>query len=140
MTCRHGPGDMNCSSHPSNVERRVAKAKDEEIAALKARIPATPDSMNYEIVDAVQIAEHLVMRVKYPNCKNCSYEGVKVMVFLNATSFDALRWRVIDPHFRDPEVTRPSNHAPGPAARFPGSAEGWADAQVYAHGKTKRTT
>lgn len=135
MTCRHGPGDINCSSSPYQVERREREAHAKEIAELKARIPATPDSKNYEIVDVEQVGPHLVLKVKYPNCAKCSYEGQKIMVFLHTTTVDALRWNTIDPHFRDPVVTRPPRHAPGPAARFPASTDGWCDALAYARGK-----
>ena len=69
----------------------------------------------------------MVLKVKYPSCKNCSYEGIKVMVFLDTTALDALRWKRIDPHFKD--------KAPSPAARFPASDEGWNDALAYAANK-----
>lgn len=76
-----------------------------------------------------------MMKVKYPNCRNCAYEGCKVMVFLNVTEAQVLRWKKIDPHFRDPKKAMSTSESPSPAARFPGSAEGWADAQSYARGK-----
>jgi hypothetical protein len=75
------------------------------------------------------------MKVLYPNCSKCAYEGNKVMVFLNVNEVDVLRWRKIDPHFRDPKTSRSSKEAPPPAARFPASKEGWADALAYANSK-----
>ena len=57
------------------------------------------------------------------------------MVFLNVSEADVLRWRKIDPHFRDPKASRTPKEAPPPAARFPASKEGWADALVYANSK-----
>ncbi len=58
------------------------------------------------------------------------------MVFLNVTEASALRWREINPHFRDPAVTSPvANVAPSPAARFPASEKGWQDAINYAKSK-----
>ena len=76
------------------------------------------------------------MKVKYPNCAKCSFEGEKVMVFLNITEAEALRWRKIDPHFTDPAKYSPgSREAPGPAARFPASNDGWVDAMRYAESK-----
>ncbi len=119
MTCRHAPGDPNCTTqrHPSYEQ------------------PATPDAENYEVEDIAETNGHLVLKVKYPNCKNCSYEGSKVMVFLNTTSLLAMKWRRIDPHFRDPAKPLAMKEAPTPAARFPGSREGWTDAIAYANGK-----
>jgi hypothetical protein len=98
--------------------------------------PAKPDAEKY-VIEAVQrIGQHLVMKVRYPNCVLCAFEGVKVMVFLNVSETQALMWRRIDPHFRAPMKALPS-HAPSPAARFPADAEGWADAVEYARTKSK---
>jgi hypothetical protein len=52
------------------------------------------------------------------------------MVFLNVTEEDAMMWRKIDPHFRGAKSKE--GEAPSPAARFPGTAEGWSDALDYA--------
>lgn len=122
MTCRHGPGDTNCSSHRSYIP--------------EIPIPATPDAMNFSIEDALQVGTHLVMKVRYPNCSNCSFEGTKIMVYLNKTYLDALKWKKIDPHFTDPS-TKLQTHtqASSPAARFPGNQLGWEDAIAYAHSK-----
>jgi|SRR6478736_2394709 len=124
MTCRHSPGDPSCSSHPHYKDPYYGTQ-------------ATPDAANYTIEKAERVGTHLVMRVKYPNCYKCSYEGSKVMVFLNVGEMDALHWRRIDPHFRDPRSKVIKGEAPSPAARFPGSDAGWSDAVVYAHGKAK---
>lgn len=117
MTCRHMPGDPSCSSSRSYQE------------------PAKPDSENYHVEDVQTVGTHLVMKVRYPNCSRCSYEGVKVMVWLDVSLIDAIRWRKIDPHFRDPKKSRLPTEAPGPSARFPASPEGWRDAILYANAK-----
>lgn len=142
MTCRHQAGDPNCGSHPSNIAARAredadhrAEAKKREYEAKIAALPATPDSQNFFIEGAADVGPHLVLRVKYPNCKNCAYEGSKVMVYLNVSPIDALKWKTIDPHFRNSELK--SNEAPSPSARFPGSVEGWGDAIAYAESKNK---
>lgn len=139
MTCRHAKGDPNCSSHPDNVRReayRESEARRAELEAERASLTSkTPDAERYEIVDTVRVGPHLVAKVLYPNCKKCSYEGNKVMVWLNVTEADALRWRRIDPHFRDPQAQRSTREAPGPAARFPASDDGWHDALNYARMK-----
>lgn len=142
MTCRHGPGDTNCSSHPYNVAAREAEYREEERRRqakeeLEAkRYAMTPDKEKYEIVDFKRVGPHLVLKVVYPNCSKCSYEGNKVMVFLNVSESDVVKWRVIDPHFRErtPQQNSP-REAPGPSARFPATTEGWNDAIAYASGK-----
>lgn len=124
MTCRHKPGDPSCSKHPdhpdnpSNMRRRELEAR-------------TPDKEQYEVVQFQRIGAHVVMKVRYPNCARCAYEGNKVMVYLNVTEADILRWRVMDPHFADPKVKRDVREAPAPAARFPANDQGWQDALDY---------
>lgn len=108
MTCRHEKGDPNCSTYGP---RRYASSD-------------TPDKNRFEIVQAEAVGPHLVVMALYPNCSHCAYEGRKVMVFENTTPLDALRWRVIDPHFRL-DKGRTANQAPSPAARFPASNVGW---------------
>jgi hypothetical protein len=110
------------------LQKQIAVLQ-EEVASL------TPDAHNFEIMDAKAEGSHLVVKVKYPSCRNCSYEGTKIMVFLNTTAIDALKWRKLDPHFRNKPVDK--DVAPSPAARFPASPEGWADALTYAKGKVK---
>lgn len=126
MTCRHAPGDPNCSS---SLNFRGGDG---------GTTPSTPDAERFEIVEAEEVGQHFVAKVRYPNCRRCSYEGVKVIVWFNVGFRDAIRWRKIDPHFRDPTKTHAVKHeAPGPAARFPASDEGWTDALAYARSKTK---
>lgn len=143
MTCHHKPGDPSCGSHPSNVARAAhesqeyerSKLKEEhqkEIARLKAMIPPSPDANNYSIEEVEAVGSHLVMRVKYPSCDRCAYEGNKVMVFLDVATLDALKWRRIDPHFRDPKAALSPKEAPPPAARFPANNKGWREALSYA--------
>lgn len=134
MTCRHSDGDISCSSHPSNVEARQYSFEEEKRKKL-IKDGTTPDSSNYEILDIVQVGAHLVMKVLYPNCVKCAYEGVKIMVILNTSPLDALKWKKIDPHFRQPPSTKSIKEAPPPAARFPNSKDGWEDAMIYAEGK-----
>lgn len=116
MTCRHSAGDPACSSNRSYYEPE----------------PKKPDADKYSIEDVERVGSHLVMKVKYPNCYSCSYEGTKVMVFLNVSELEALRWKRIDPHFSDPKYKRSPTAAPSPAARFPASEQGWSDALAYA--------
>ncbi len=132
MTCHHKPGDTGCSSHPDNV-----RSAERLLAAERTRLlPATPDATQFQIEDVVRVGPHLVIKALYPNCAKCSFEGRKVMVFLNVTETEAIRWRKIDPHFRAPTMIG-NTEAPGPAARFPASAEGWQDALDYAARKVR---
>jgi hypothetical protein len=102
-------------------------------------MPQTPDASNYEIVDVQRVENHLVMKVLYPNCRLCAYEGNKVMVFLDVTEAQVLRWKKIDPHFRaNSLVSNRSPSAPSPAARFPATPEGWRDALDYAIKKARK--
>ena len=126
MTCRHRADDPNCGSYEANV--RAAKE-------LIEKTSPTPDASKFEIEDVEQVGAHIVLKAKYPNCAKCQYEGNKVMVFLNCTLKDVLKWRMIDPHFRSSKVV--PKEAPSPAARFPASPDGWVDALTYAKGKVK---
>lgn len=112
MTCRHAKGDPNCTTQFPDRTRYEA-------------VPTTPDASNYEVLDVHRDGPHLLLKVRYPNCRRCAFEGTKVMLFLDVSETDVLRWRKIDPHFRDPQARRPPNEAPSPFARFPGSAIGW---------------
>jgi hypothetical protein len=124
MTCRHAAGDPNCSSSPA-----YKAARQQEYIAQ-----TTPDADNYEILEAEKVGTHLVLKVRYPNCTRCAYEGSKVLVFLNTPIKNVLNWRRIDPHFRGPDHPT-ARQAPSPAARFPASDEGWKDALTYARWK-----
>lgn len=141
MICRCSSPEQHSSravEQAHSSARSTEKYHKEQIKKLKDEIAGlTLSADSFEILDAFPIEEHLVLKVKYPSCKNCEFEGVKVMVFLNATAIDALRWRRIDPHFRVVKKPYPPGEAPPPAARYPNTANGWCDAQAYARGKCK---
>lgn len=120
--CRHPAG-----YHSRNETAGLGTWKSE---------PKTPDAEKYKVKEAEQVGKHLVLKVLYPNCSSCAYEGNKVLVFLNTTALQAMRWEKIDPHFRAPMVGGKGTEAPSPAARFPANAEGWQDALNYARSKT----
>jgi len=101
--------------------------------------PKTPDASNYTIEEVEWVTTTiLVLKVKYPNCFACAFEGNKVMVFVGVSVQQAMRWKKIDPHFRDPKLKGLPSDAPSPAARFPGTPEGWTDAVAYAKTKAQR--
>jgi len=89
----------------------------------------TPDATRYEIVDAEQIGKHLLVKANFPNCDKCSYEGTKILVYMDTSFKDALRWKKLDPHFR--EEIGGVTEAPSPDARFPASDDGWDQAQAF---------
>jgi hypothetical protein len=127
--------DVDRAKREAAAQVQVANAHAAELAA---RSP-NPDA--YAIEEVEQVGEHLVMKVRYPNCAKCAYEGSKVMVFLDTTLKSAIKWRRIDPHFRAPgtPATLPATQteAPSPAARFPASRDGWSDALTYARSKAR---
>jgi len=146
MTC-------HCHSMSEHASRAVAaevqhsdyklQAALDRIKSLESEIASlTPDDSNYEILDAQEVGCNLVVKVQYTGCK-CSYQGVKVMVFLKAKAIDALKWKRLDPHFREAVVKEQQSRdgsfhqiqdsaSPSPAARFPATDEGRKDAIAYA--------
>lgn len=128
MTCRHSAGDPNCSS--SRFYPAFDSAQNQRVLDLQKEVDRQrellkgPDNSRFEIVDVSEVPGHgIALKVKYDSCENCSYEGTKVLVYLGSTMRDVLKWRVIDPHFKD----KPSGakEAPSPDARFPASPVGW---------------
>jgi hypothetical protein len=118
MTCRHKRGDRSCTTQfPEYAGAGSAES---------------PDVENFEVIDVAQCKDFFVLKVAYPNCRKCAYEGTKILVYHKVTPLDAMRWRRIDPHFSDPKLKRTKTEAPAPIARFPGSEEGWKAALWFA--------
>ena len=129
MTCRHSPNDSSCSSHRNYVPPQPTYTR---------AAPETPDSQKFQIENVAVIGDHLILEVLYPNCSKCSYEGRKLLVYLDTGTIDALKWREIDPHFKAPEKgTRDPKKAPSPTARFPASPDGWGHARAFLALSTK---
>lgn len=117
----------------ADQEQRRREGLEREVEALRKTVAASsPDNTKFQIVAAEEVGKNLVLKVLYPNCALCSFEGLKVMVFLGVGLKQAILWRKIDPHFREPNKTNNPNEAPPPAARFPASEQGWKDALWYA--------
>lgn len=149
MTCRHQLGDPNCTAgkSPDALRRKAITDYQRWVGpiptggrtsmllgegqATTERVPETPDSMRYTVLDIYRSGKYVALKVEYPNCALCSYEGVKVMVF-EADEKDIINWRKIDPHFRDPSAPRDKAEAPPPLARFPANTAGWFEARDYA--------
>jgi hypothetical protein len=149
MTCRchggiNGPeharryAEQRALDAQRSAERDYREVLERESQALKRMAELSERSPNpdeFKIVDYEQIGDHLVLKVRYPSCARCSYDQCKVMVFLNVTLKQSLAWTRIDPHFREGKA--PDLESPSPAARFPGSSDGWGDAIAYAQSKRR---
>lgn len=119
-------------------ERKKTAAREAEVAQrLMGLSECSPNPDEFRIVDYEQIDKHLVIKVRYPSCKRCSYDQCKVMVFLSVSLKVALAWTRIDPHFREDEDVGLA--MPSPVARFPASVEGWADAVAFARSKARQS-
>lgn len=120
MTCRHSPGDPNCTTQfPKGYSYYYSIE------------PLTPDSKKFEILEIIDdYSPYLILKIKYPNCNKCSYEGTKILVYVNVSLKDVIYWRDIDPHFSDKQDKR-KEKAPSPIARFPASEEGIKHAKVF---------
>jgi len=92
----------------------------------------TPDAEKFEILEVEEVGPILVMKIKYPSCVKCAFEGTKVIVYKGVSLKAVVKWRRIDPHFRDPSLKDVYTSAPSPAARFPASPEGWKHALDFA--------
>jgi hypothetical protein len=148
MTCHHKEGDPECEWRALRDRRKkAAEAKAERDAdlvkenkeLLDALAATRPDPSDFLPIDSEQIGPHLVFKAQFPSCAKCSYEGYKVLVYLNTSVKDALRWRELDPHFRPVDPLAPGRAAPPPDARFPASPAGWADALEFARLKAAAT-
>lgn len=141
--CRHDKGDPNCGSSAAYREREYAvtqskreKELTQELERLRKDLSAmTPRNDQYQILDVCRVGAHIVYRIKYESCTKCTFEGEKILVWLNVSESVAVRWRVIDPHFRPKDKVNSASIAPGPDARFPATDEGWKDALAYAQSK-----
>lgn len=149
MICRHSSGDPACGStaggwraaenareHERNAresEQRKTKAANERVAELERRLAAlSPDPTAYDLEDIRVVGSCVVVKVSFPNCSSCSYEGRKVLVYENTDALAVARWRKLDPHFRESGKNKDPKTAPPPAARFPASPEGWERAVEWA--------
>src|ERR1051325_7510904 len=97
--------DRAVAYEQSRANENIARAKRDaasEVAAANKRATElaarTPNPDDYQIERAERVGAHLVMQVRYPSCKACSFEDLKTMVFLDVSEAMAIKWRRIDPH------------------------------------------
>ncbi len=117
----------------SRLERRVSGSGLRRVSAsaLVDNAPrrgkgaaGNPDPARYVVEQAKDVNNHLVVRIRYPDCTN--YEGRKVMVFENLTLNALKRQKLVDPHF-----CKNSDYA-HPVARFEPTERGWMWALAFA--------
>jgi hypothetical protein len=112
MTCRHAPGDHSCTTRYP-IYNNIVNTE-----------PLTPDSKKFEILEVIDsYLPYLILKVKYPNCNKCSYEGTKILVYENLSIKDLIYWKEIDPHFSNSK-SKDKTKSPSPIARFPASVIG----------------
>ena len=139
MACRHKAGDPTCTSgmSPDGLYKGGLEMIEKGKAQIaewgpKDAVPPTPDCEVYSIEDSIVVGDVLVLKVSYPSCAECAYEGTKILVYENVLLSDVIRWNRIDPHFRDPTLPIKVTEAPPPIARFPASDSGWKAAVTFA--------
>ncbi len=131
MTCRHSDpiNNPNCGSYRTPAEQIKNLKKQIEGVSDRFKESIEPDNSKFEIIDCFEMAQGLILKVRYESCAGCSYEGTKVLVYRGAAMKDVLNWRVIDPHFSDKPAG--GRMAPSPTARFPASPEGERNAALF---------
>lgn len=85
--------------------------------------PPNPDPANYVIQNSLQLDNYLILRIKYPGCT--TFEGVKILVYENATLEQLQKQGTIDPHFSDNKAFL------SPVARFAPDEKGWMRAYSF---------
>jgi hypothetical protein len=76
-----------------------------------------PNPLHFKILEHVEIGSFVVLKVKYPECRN--YEGTKILVFENVKLKTFKNITYLDPHFCK------SGKHPSPIARFRPDKKGW---------------
>ena len=139
-----GEREQRHAREAAQAMHNLEESKSKEIVELKKIIQdiknENPDPADWELIEDKQIGEYLVLKLRYPKCKN--HKGVKIMVF-KATLSQLVKQKLIDPHFGTAESTRIDGQTGNmlyPIARFPGNEEGWHDAIWFATLKTQGRT
>lgn len=95
-------GSINSScSCKSSISTKYAPSQytaptRKKLAKRKRKLP-NPNPSNYEILEVKEIGKWCVAKIKYPDCAN--YEGIKILVFKNASEKEIRAAKFIDPHF-----------------------------------------
>lgn len=101
-------------------------------ATPTSNIAPNPNPFLFEVMEARQVGKHVVAKIKYHGCT--TFEGTKVLVFLDLDGkvlYEATR---IDPHFQERGRARLAGmvEEPLPFARFTPTQKGWRAALAFA--------
>ena len=129
MSCRHADGDPKCST--KNPRAMAERATAEYKRWVVGQEGPGNSGEEFDIEDAEEVGQMLVLRITYPSCPGCAFEGTKIMI-MRATLKEALRWKKIDPHFRQVSETFNPFEAPPPVLRVEPTDLGWKHALHFA--------
>lgn len=135
---RQSSRDAELRCHAEQAAKKNLDAATARIRVLESQLAARVDNTQYTVCNFYWAGAYLVLTVQYPSCQDCAYEGTKILVYKDVANIDLLNWREIDPHFREPQVKKPSQ-APSPIARFPASVEGEIHARMFVNALVKNT-
>jgi len=141
MVCRCATKEIHEQRYMDSMnytQKQREEYNQKKIDKLKAELSAlTPDSTKWEFEEFIESFGYIIAKVKFEACEHAGYGGMKVLVF-KATTLEAVKWRIMDPHFREKPEGTAKNEAPVPVARFPASAAGWEDARLFVKAKHER--
>lgn len=133
MTCRCG----SASEHARRAAKTAERNRRDEVEYLRNELKQYENDLsNFVVNDLEEINGCLILKVEYSHKNgvtqpNCTFNGVKILVYEGKTAKDAIKWKKIDPHFRS-KNSRSPYEAPSPTARFPGDERGWLHAKAFA--------
>jgi hypothetical protein len=134
MTCKC----HSAAEHASRASAAVTSNSNYKIERLEKELKELKaDITSFSVEDAEEIPPFLLLKVRYKHPggvkqKGCTFDGLKILVFENVTLKEAIKWRSIDPHFRDADnLSGYPSQAPSPVARFPGTDKGWVCARTF---------
>lgn len=109
-----GPFRRKCSAYPNDVCSMYGR-RSWKVIPVDQTFPSAPDPINFEILEIIQVKNHVVAKIKYPDCTN--FEGIKICLFVYTTISYICGLKSIDPHF--------SEDSDSPFARFKPNEVGW---------------
>ena len=88
-----------------------------EYIEVEKKVPGNPNPHNFLVVEALELGEYTVTKIKYPDCGNI-YQASKILLYKGVTKTQLQRADSLDPHFCD------KGHI-SPIARFEPTDRGW---------------
>lgn len=101
-------------------------------ATPSTNVAPNPNPFLFEPMEVRQVGRHVVAKIKYHGCP--TYEGTKVLVFLDLDGKVIHETDRIDPHFQEHPRATLQGKAPSPVpfARFEPTLLGWRAAISFA--------